>query len=240
MLFDNPGDGVSPGEKDLLKLDCSVDTNPDLLLYRALAGSLDSIGRDMLVDTYLFCPLPAHSYHVTVWDGLNDGNAGDVLEHYRPGVKDYLAGLPRSLLADNAFTGLADDSPLGRENWTIRLKFDRLLKWGDRVLVARLAPADRDSERELKIIVDHRRDLSARFRERFKARTTVDYSPHVSLGYFANTQYAGLATPQISRWDDVVRRKVDGLTIAFTGISLYGFTDMATFFKRRGIAREDK
>lgn len=228
-------------EKDLGKLDCSVDTNPGLRLYRALAGSLDKIGREMLTNTYSFCPLPSHSYHITVWDGLNDGNAKDVFHQYRPNAENFLTGLPRSLLTDQTFTGEIDGSPLlTREDWTIKFKFDRLFKWGNQVLVARLVPADQDSKRERKTIIANRRNLTARFRERFGIETINNYQPHVSLGYFANTQYAESATSQINRWTDVIKEETSELTIAFTSISLYGFTDMATFFKNWKIAMENK
>lgn len=219
----------------------SVGANPSLQFYRALAGSLDKIGRNLLINTYLFCSLPSHSYHVTVWDGLNDGNVRDVFHQYRPGGENFLAGLPSSFLTDKTFTGEVDDSPLiTREDWAIRFKFDRLLKWSNKVLVARLVPADQDSERELRIVVENRQNLTARFRERFGIETINDYSPHVSLGYFANAQYAQLSTSQISRWTDLIKEETGDLTVAFTSISLYGFTDMATFFKSWKTAREGK
>jgi len=232
LLFDNPGESISPMVKGLGRVDCSVDTNPSLQLYKELADSLDKIGRDLLTNTYSFCPLPSHSYHVTVWDGLNDGNAKDVFHQCHPDAENFLAGLPRSLLTDQTFTGESDDSPLlGREDWAIKFRFDRLFKWGNQVLVAHLVPADQDSERELEAVIQDRQSLTARFRERFGIETITNYSPHISLGYFANARYAESATPQIDRWTDSVTEETGDLTIAFTSISLYGFTDMVTFFK---------
>ena len=231
LLFDNPGDSVSPMGKDLLKLDCSVDTNPGLALYHSLVTSLDKIGRDSLVDNYSFCPLPPSSYHVTVWDGLNDGNAEKVFPDHCLDLGSFLQGLPDSLPAHTRFTGEIDDSPLLlRTGWTIAFTFDRLTKWGNRVLVARLAPAGGDSEREFRRIVADRNDLSVRFQERFGFQST-GYSPHVSLGYFANAKQAEMATPQVDRWTDAFRGDAGDVAVAFTSISLYGFTDMATFFK---------
>ena len=77
-------------DEGLGKLDCSVDTNPSLQLYRALTESLNKIGRDTLTNSHLFCPLPSHSYHVTVWDGLNDGNAKNLSYQYRPDAEEFL------------------------------------------------------------------------------------------------------------------------------------------------------
>jgi hypothetical protein len=103
-------------------------------------------------------------------------------------------------------------------------------KWGNRVLVARLEPADIESRDEFGRIIADRNDLSVRFQEHFGFKIT-DYSPHVSLGYFANKEYAELATPQIDRWIGLCEKEAGDLTVAFGSVSLYGFTDMATFFK---------
>ena len=100
------------------------------------------------------------------------------------------------------------------------------------MLAARLAPADQDSEREFERIVDDREALSARFREQFEIKMRRGYSPHVTLGYFANEEYGELATSRITSWTESLKKEVGHLAIPFSSISLYGFTDMATFFKR--------
>jgi hypothetical protein len=231
LLFDNPGDSVSLMGRGLLELNCPVDTSPNLQLYGSFVVSLDRIGRDSLIDDYLFCPLPPCTYHVTVWDGLNDGNVEHVFPGYRPDLESFLEGLPDSLLTDREFTGAVGDSPLVlRTDWTIKFKFSKLTKWGNRVLVARLEPADRESEDEFRRIVADRNDLSVRFQKQFGFKIT-DYSPHVSLGYFANKEYAELATAEIDRWTGLCEKEAGDLTVAFRNISLYGFTDMATFFR---------
>ncbi|RLC61895.1 MAG: hypothetical protein DRI79_06165 [Chloroflexi bacterium] len=232
LLFDNPGDSVSSMGRDWLKVDCSVDESEDLQLYKGFAEFLNEIGRYRLTNTYLFCPLPPYSYHVTVWDGLNDGNVQDVSADCHLRLKNFLKNLPGSLLTDKEFTNEVRHSPLiTSTNRSIRFKFKRLAKWGNEVLVASLMPADQDSERELKRIVEDRKALSAWFRERFGVTMRSSYSPHVTLGYFANEEYAASATPEIDRWTESVKKRVDQLTITFSGISLYGFTDMVTFFK---------
>ena len=98
------------------------------------------------------------------------------------------------------------------------------------MLVVRLEPADRESEDEFRRVVADRNDLSVRFQERLGFKIT-DYSPHVSVGYFANKEYAELATSQIDRWTGLCEKEAGDLTVAFGSISLCGFTDMATFFK---------
>lgn len=234
LLFDNPGDGFSPLGDGLFKLDCSSSVSPELRFYRVLAGALDTIGRDMLANTYLFCPLPPSSYHITVWDGLNDGNAKDLPADLRAGLDGFLAGLPDSLLVDNPFTAAVKGSPLAvRTGWSVSFRFASLIKWGNQVLVAHLAPADEDSKRALEHIIADREDLSARFQELCGVtRSRHSYVPHASLGYSANEARAELATPHIAQWSELIGEAMQDTTITFKSIDLYGFTDMATFFKR--------
>ena len=53
----------------------------------------------------------------------------------------------------------------------------------------------------------------------------------VSLGYFAGREGAQLARPCLREWDVLFAERMQGLTLTFQQASLYGFTDMATFFK---------
>jgi hypothetical protein len=231
LLFDNPGESLSPLSANLLKLDCS-ETAPELQLYSRLAGTLDRIGRDLLVNTYLLCPLPFYSYHVTVWDGLNDANAAQVLPQHQAELSDFLQGLPGSLLTDERFTAQASDSLLvRRRDWAIKFKFDVLYKWDNRALVALLAPADEDSESKLRTIVVGREGLTTGLQEQFGVRTTGGFAPHVTLGYYANREHAEHSTPQIDRWSELIQEEAGDLTITFRTIGLYGFTDMVTFFR---------
>ena len=233
LLFDNPGESVSSMGRGWLKVACSVHADPDLRLYGSFARSLDRMGQDLLSKEYLFCPLPPYSYHVTVWDGLNDGNVERLSHDHRLDLERFLTDLPDSILTDSEFTSEICDSPLvTRTGWVIRFGFDTLAKWGNRVLVARLTPADEESRSALTRIIADREESTGRFQKVFGVRTCTGYSPHVSLGYFANSDYAERATPLVDRWTEVVGEEVDNLTITFRSISLYGFTDMVTLFKR--------
>jgi len=233
LLFDNPGQSVSAMGRDWLKVDCQPDKNPELALYQSFTEFMDELDPSRLTKAYLFCTLPPYSYHVTVWDGLNDANAPRVPASDRPQLKRFLANLPGSLLTDDQFTAEIYHSPLLTvRNWSVAFKLHRLAKWGNRVLVARLKPADLDSERALERIVDHRAALYTRYQERFQAELAGKYSPHVTLGYFANEAQAELATPEIDRWNAALQQKARQQCIRFSSISLYGFTDMVTFFKR--------
>jgi hypothetical protein len=98
--------------------------------------------------------------------------------------------------------------------------------------VALLAPADQDSEGKLRTLVAEREVLTTGFQEQFGVRTVDGFAPHVTLGYYANRDRAGLSEPQLDRWARFIREEIGTLTITFNTIGLYGFTDMITFFRR--------
>jgi hypothetical protein len=231
LLFDNPGRSLARAG-DLLDLHCQVESDPELGFYRMLRDSLQRLDLGLLTNTYLFCPLPPASYHVTVWDGGNDGNVARVFTSQRPELEVWLADLPRSLSKPNELIEMTVSSFLARrEEWNLRFRFDRLVNWGNTVMVARLAPADEAASQALNELVEERRRLTARFQERFGIGPAESYTPHVSLGYFANREAAQLSVPCLEEWDRTFSEQMQDLTLSFSRISLYGFTDMATFFR---------
>ena len=132
LLFDNPGKSTTP-MRDLHRLNCCVYTEPGLQLYKAFEESLEEIGRDLLMNTYLFCPLPSYSYHVTVWDGVNDSNVNKAKSDQKT-FKDFLDNLPDSFTEDTDFIGITEQSPLVKPGgWSISLAFDSLSKWTNKV-----------------------------------------------------------------------------------------------------------
>lgn len=238
LLFDNPFDDDNLGLSfdpmgGLLKIRCSM-YNPKLGFHKILKEGLDKIGVDMLVNKFLFCSLPPESYHVTVWDGVNYGNIDDVNMSDRMNFRSFLNNFPHSASRSTEFTKLISSSPLAETIDTIRFRFSKLTRW-DKVLVARLKPDDEKSRDILDRITKERCDLNESFGERFGVKPSyVDYSPHVSLGYFVNSEIAKLAAPRIDEWAEQINKALEDEehpTIAFESISLYGFTDMATFFK---------
>lgn len=229
LLFDNPGDSLTPSGA-LLNLDNQVDTDPELGFYRALNNSIVAIGREMLIRSYLFCPLPPSSYHVTVWDGGNNANVADVVPIYRPQLEAQLKGLPSSLAQENPLTDTVLKSSLACHDVEIVFHFDRLLKWGNSVLVAALKPSE-ETKVQLQRLTQLREGLSLEFLDLYALKGSLRYSPHVSLGYFANQESAQQATPCIEEWSTKVREQVGEQRLSFRSLSLYGFTDMAHFFK---------
>lgn len=232
ILFDNPGDRLLPldDQDNLNMLSCDLKSEK-LKLYKSLNQTFSQFPE--MSGTYLFCPLPFHSYHVTLWDGINDANVQNILPEYRSEAGDLLQELPGSLLKKSEFLEI-ENRPLSISmEGSVEFEFDKLAKWGNSVLVARLKPSDSRSEKILKKIEVKRQGLINVYRERTGLQTcSLSYSPHVSLGYFANKEKAELASPMIEKWNDQFESSTEGLTITFSSNSLYGFNNMTTFFRR--------
>lgn len=231
LLFDNPDGGFSRLQQngERMKLD-SVSSHPTLELYQACVDALNKIDPNLLTNTYLFCPLPPSTHHVTVWDGLNVGNLVDVTPSKQQTWGDFIRNLPHTFHEDSEFTRWANASPLTQNlDWDITFRLDTLYKWGSGMGIL-LKPTDQKSERLLTEIVNHREALYENFPIKIKH---FEYVPHVTLGYFANKESAQLATPLIADWAEIFEEMVSDLTITYHSISLYGFTDMITFFKTK-------
>jgi hypothetical protein len=231
ILFDNPGESLTRAGQQFV-VSCDVDADPALGFYRGLRDNLAGLGGDWLTNSYLFCHLPPPSYHVTLWDGGNDGNVAAMLPEQRHKLEALLAGLPEAMAPSSELIARAAASPLADGSvGEIRFRYDRLFNWGDVVLVALLAAADVESAAILVTLVEERRRLSADFRATYGIGPSDEYRPHVSLGYFANRELAQRAHPSVAEWDRTFAEQMAGQVLAFSGASVYGFTDMATFFK---------
>jgi hypothetical protein len=231
LLFNNPGNSLADWQ-GFQRVACNLPHDPALDFYRALRDGLEEIGIDMLTESYLFCALAPASYHVTAWDCINDDHATQVHAPYRPELGQALEGLPATLRQPNAFTALPLESELlTKRDWHIRFRFDGLFKWANIGIVARLGPADSEAAAYLQQFTAARDRLNTRFRTTFGVGASNVYVPHVTLGYFANKQLAQLSTPCIDGWSATVAARVGDLTLAFEHISLYGFTDLETFFR---------
>jgi hypothetical protein len=80
-------------------------------------------------------------------------------------------------------------------------------------------------------ITADRQAMYARMSEILGTPAGSDYFPHVTLGYFANREQGALARPFLSEWNARFAQRMAGLTLTFTSMSLYGFTDMISFCK---------
>ncbi len=229
LLFDPPGQGLSRSA-GLAYVDGDVEADPALVLYRALRDGLARLEPDVLAQRYLFCPLPSASYHVTVWDGVNDANLQQVRDEHRVSGHQFLRDLPDSLAAATWFSELSAADHLLDLDLPLHFRFERLAQWGHVSLVAQLAPRDDTSADALLRLNAARACLSDVFSRRFGVAPHPVYVPHVTLGYFANRDRAEQASPLVEGWNAVLREQTTGLHLEARRVGLYGFTDMATFF----------
>jgi hypothetical protein len=237
ILFDNPGRTVHPTPQYGL-LACDVANDPALGFYRALHGSLAELDVRLLTHTYLFCPLPPASYHVTVWDGANDGNLAGVPLARREAIERLLADLPAGLRQPDDVLQMVERSPLvTRQDWNIVFRFGKLTLVGRNVLVAELEAATPADGERLQELVHARAELSEQVEAAYGFSPYRQYWPHVSLGYFANRELAQLALACVAGWNTHFAERLAEHTLHFDRASIYGFTDMATFFVASDDAR---
>jgi hypothetical protein len=232
FLFDNPGDSFTRAGN---RLDLTVNlADPALAFYRILHESVVRLGKDHLLNAYLLCALPPPSFHVTVWDGVNDGNIGQVPEAPRAAFQDLLTGLPDALLQPTRLLDHLLAAPLLTSTQEVCFRFDRLGNWSNTSVVAELAPADEASILALQELIT----LRAAWNETFQASFGISpsnphqFAAHVTLGYFANRDQAERMRSLQQDWNAALTETMRNRVLPLSGISLYGFTDMATFFKR--------
>jgi hypothetical protein len=231
VLFDN-SDASLVGAGSLKQLAGDVDNDPALGFYRALRDAITGLDLRVLRHTYLFCPLPSLSYHVTVWDGANDGSLNSGTPSQRQVFEHLIADLPQAFSQPHPLIQLVAESELvRRKDWNIQFCFNRLQLIGHTVLLAELAPADSEAELRMQELVSARRALSVATQASYGISPYERFWPHVSLGYFANHELAQLAMPCVPLWDALFRERLANQRLTFSSASIYGFSDMATFFR---------
>ncbi len=62
-----------------------------------------------------------------------------------------------------------------------------------------------------------------------------EWSPHVTLGYFANEQRGRLAEACVEDWTRRFRERLGGCRLTLLSVGLYGFSDMASCFMLAGV-----
>ena len=113
----------------------------------------------------------------------------------------------------------------------ISFRFGNLEVWGNQVLVARLRPADKTSERHLKDLSERRAALSKSAEDQLGVGFSQNYSPHISLGYFANEEQGQRAHACREHWTERFTARLNESIITYSSVRMYGFTDMISFFK---------
>lgn len=202
-----------------------------LPFYRQARSALEGLGLDRLLNTYLFCALPPGSYHVTAFDVANRGDltrcAGSDIESLR----ELLTGPMSAGRFSHPILAEATACALATRRWDLTFRFAQLHIWG-RVLAVQLAPFGPEDADRFADLVNARSDVRRVYLDRFAIGAHLDFTPHVSLGYFANAEGAELAAARLPDWQDAMREAISDLPLSFETVSLHGFRSMAEFFRR--------
>lgn len=235
ILFNNPGNNCfRQRDSGVFDLANDIYRDPSLNFYKILHENLTKLGIDSLTNRFLFCPLSSTSYHVTLFSGLNCRNVLQMDSDYRPMVENWLTTLPDSFLnTPKEILELAEMSPLCAKNdWNINFRFNGLSIWNDSVLVATLRP-DENSLLQFEQLSEERRQLKQKYYDRFHVFTESDvFRPHASLGYFANEEGARKAVEFVDQWNTLFVDALQDEILTFNNASIYGLSDMITFYKR--------
>jgi quercetin dioxygenase-like cupin family protein len=229
-LLDNPGDSLGKAENGVPYVSCDVSQGAQahLVLYRKLARAVE--GLEPRLRRFSFCPLRLPSYHVTLWDGVNDSNAHSLTTTKRAEYYEYVRGLPTSV-AGVASPILPPSVVSLDRRWSLKFRFKELKIWVDAAaLVALLEPADEETTASIEVLERHRRDLDAQFVAIGKLPNR-QWTPHVTCGYFKTSEDAAAAKQHLPTWTGLVKTELADETIQFSSASLYSFTDMEHFWR---------
>ena len=221
--------GLEPRWAPFRGVSLVFDPPDDDALLRALRAGVEAMGRDSLITEHYLRPLPPASYHVTVWDGVNDGKLPEVVPEFRAEWERFLQVIPTEFFPDNLFREVQNSELMAHLDWKLRLRLARIENWSDVSLVAHLEPSDDASAESLRRIRITRDALTEAFGNKFGVRPHPDYTPHVTLGYFANAGLAASSAPAVARWNDALLRQTAELVLALRRVHLSAFSDMTSF-----------
>jgi hypothetical protein len=234
ILFNNPSSRcLQERRSGILDLANDVYNDSALDFYKILHEGVTRLNIDSLTNNFLFCALPPNTYHVTLWGGLNYRHVPQIDLQYRPIVQNWLSNLPESFCdASKDIFQVPATSPLcTKRDWNVNFLFEGLKLWSNSVLVAALRP-DPKSISIFDQLCEERHQLSKQVQGRFNVVTDSEiYEPHVILGYFANEEGAQKASNFVDEWNQWFSNSLQDRILSFNNASIYGLTDMITFFK---------
>ena len=224
--------GLEPRWATFRGVSLVFENPPADAFLRALRAGVSALNRDALVTEHFLRLLPPASYHVTAWDGVNDGNLPQVAPEFLTGWERFLQSLPSQNHPAELF-GEVLDSELLRTDWNLRLRCGKIANWSDVSLVAQLAPADAAAAESLRRLQAARTALSAAFGRKFGVQPHPDYVPHITLGYFANAGLAASAAAAVERWNEALLAQTRDHVLALRRVQVSTFTDMTSFGRDR-------
>ena len=226
ILFDPPSSAIREAGK-LGVLNCDLDLDPGLPFFSLAAEGVRQLNADRLLQTFGFCALPSPSYHVTAFDVANVSDLLRCRAEFRDSLKLCLDSLPAVDAFDAEFLEPAVTSELATQEWNLTFGYAGLRRWGS-VIAIELEPIH---EEQFGTFLEARAGISRQYQQLYGVGADETFTPHLSLGYFMNKEYAELSTARLGDWDNLLHRTIGSTKVTFSTASLYGFTDMATFFR---------
>ncbi|MBR9812307.1 hypothetical protein GYB61_00445 [bacterium] len=232
LLFDNPdiADGGLRDDGHGQLLTCRYDKHADQALYGALAAWMQAQNPAKLRRDLGFCAMPPSTYHVTAWDGLNVAVLPKANAETQSAMQPWFDDLPVAAPPD-AVTSVRSTQAALNAMLPIRFAFDALRSSTGVGIVADLKPADAEQAERFAAFQAQRLARAEQHEADWGWAYTTPLEPHITLGYFPNADCGRAVEAQMLRWDDELRSTLDGLTLEFTQIGLYSFTDMVRFYR---------
>lgn len=221
VLFDNPGTRAPAGVARLE--DIPIVDPPRQRVFDDLSRAVVTLDETWR-ERHGLCPLPRHSYHITVCDGPNQTSGVR-------SVTTLLDGLPSSLdrLTDRLSVMTGSRLLHAVAENPVTLVVAEIVVRGH-VLAAALAPAGTADRAALARIADARNELVDDLWRLLRLRTQP-WRPHVSLAYFPNRAAARAADAALPTVYRDLPAALATSSITMSSAAVYGFTDMATFFR---------
>lgn len=218
---------------ELLALPDDVIAEVDL--YRSLAAwSQDLVSELGLPTAYL--ALPASTYHVTVCDGLSVAQIEGVDGSTREWIAQMLGSLPGSIVdsaallpsgvpsvAHEQLTDLLECAASPIDFTLARIETRR------HAVVAALEPVDACLP-SYSQIVEARDAFLSRLSDELGVNLITPWRPHVSLGYWVNTDAADEHEPDVAAGGEALMN-AGSCELRVLGSSVHAFDDMATYWR---------
>lgn len=205
------------------------DPPEDDAFLGALRAGLAELENDALIARFYLRLLPAASFHVTAWDGVNEAKLAEVAPEFRAAWERFLQAGAAKPFPEDLFRDVQASELLTCPDWDLRLRCARIENWSNVSLVAHLEPVDDAVGASLERLRAARDALSEAFGRRFGVRPHPDYEPHVTLGYFANGDLAARSAAAVARWDAALRSATAGHVLTLRRLHLSVFADMTSF-----------
>jgi hypothetical protein len=233
LLFRNGAEDHARGERaGFERLELKLERRGPFALYHAFAAALEETD---VASPFL---VPTSTYHCTAADVSNIGLVSPSPVDGRgeaPGraeLAEMLAAIPQSLAPGAC--ALADwmhGHPILEAELDLEFGF-RSLHFDGFALVADLEA--RDPAGFADFVALRRRfyeDVEKRFALPVEVRKRDRFKPHCTLAYFRSIAEVEAGVARRESWNQIFRRRLDGLSIAYHGVDLYLFEDMRVYWR---------